>query len=149
MPRRRPWLETYRAVYVSPPFEIVPEYEGLQAHTRKQGTKARIRAKRIDLRIHLGIAPAAQAAGYNFVKVVDFNTPRPDGQGNFTAQSFPALDGNTVVWVNLIPGSILDSVWANTIGTTSYLKLADLTMAAPGGTGNFTQFANFSAFGAG
>jgi hypothetical protein len=88
------------------------------------------------------ILPAAKAQ-YSFVKIVDYGTSRPDGQGSgfFSAEGIPVTDGTYAVWVegNYVTGHF-DSLWANVLGTSTYIKLADASTAAPGGTGNFMSF---------
>jgi uncharacterized protein (TIGR03437 family) len=71
--------------------------------------------------------------------LVSPTTPRPDGQGEFAfcgASNYPSLEGSTLVFV----AGNCDSLWAMNVDTGTFVKLADTTMAAPGGSGNFSNF---------
>lgn len=71
---------------------------------------------------------------FSFEKIVDGNTPRPDGQGFFTRLVSPSTDGTSVVFQSLY------SIWSANIKTLHLTKLADGATPAPGGTGNFRSF---------
>jgi uncharacterized protein (TIGR03437 family) len=71
--------------------------------------------------------------------LVSPSTPRPDGKGNFQfcgASFYPSLEGSTMVFV----AGNCDSLWAMNVDTGAFTKLVDTTMAAPGGSGNFSNF---------
>ena len=97
--------------------------------------------RRMAVLLLVAVAPALSAS-FSFVKIVNFNTLRPDGQGNFTAQGQPVLENGRVVWDELT-----SSVWSTTVGGQSYVKVADLNTLAPGGTGNFTQLTDGTSTG--
>ena len=50
----------------------------------------------------------AQSAAYVFTKIIDDQTSRPDGLGDFyigSVDSFPSLDGNTVLFQDITNGA--------------------------------------------
>ena len=94
----------------------------------------------------LSLLPAGAFAetigGYVFTKVVDGDTARPDGLGNFYLgfpSVSPALDGNTVLFQDLANSD--NSLWtAGAVTGSGFVKLADYRTAVPGGVGPFTRF---------
>jgi uncharacterized protein (TIGR03437 family) len=71
--------------------------------------------------------------------LVSPSTPGPDGKGNFTfcgGSSYPSLEASTLVFV----AGNCDSLWAMNVDTGPFLKLADTTTPAPGGSGTFAGF---------
>jgi uncharacterized repeat protein (TIGR01451 family) len=87
----------------------------------------------------------APAQGYVFTKIIDDQTARPDGMGDFyigSPLSYPALDGNTVVFQDITNSN--NSLWSASAsaGATGLAKLADLQTPVPGGVGTFTLFNN-------
>ena len=87
--------------------------------------------------------PATGQSSYVFTKVLDFNTPRPDGAGVFvlTNQSTPAFDGQWVVFRdngNKDDGSY-QAIWSFNTLDKSFRKLVDLKSRIPGGTSTFTD----------
>jgi hypothetical protein len=82
---------------------------------------------------------AADAKAATFTKIADANTPIPNGTGTFIANNLgaPAAYGNTVAFYGLGTSSQKGIyVWSG--GSLS--RAADLTVAVPNGTGNFTNF---------
>ena len=89
------------------------------------------------------VAAAQTSTNYVFTKIVDGDTARPDGQGNFYLgfpQVVPSLDGSHVLFQDLT--SAANSLWtASAVALDSGLvKLADFSTAVPGGVGAFTRF---------
>jgi hypothetical protein len=87
------------------------------------------------------------AQNFTVQRIVANNTARPDGNGTFGGFEgagyvifAPAFDGNSVVFVSSQSSLSGDSLWGVTPVGGSYIKLADLTTAVPGGTGHFTSF---------
>ena len=87
-------------------------------------------------------AIAAAAQTFTFIRVAE--GPRPDGRGNFNPGTFnrPAIEGTRIVFPTFQAET---SLWSHDLATGSYVRLADTSMAAPGGTGNFTDFSAFDA----
>jgi len=77
------------------------------------------------------------AQGFSISKIIDQNTPRPDGQGPFQNPHNPSTDGRYVVWSE--EGGDY-SIWSADLTTMKLTRLADTTTPVPGGTGNFTGF---------
>lgn len=78
--------------------------------------------------------------GYVFTKILDNETARPDGLGNFYVgfpQVTPALDGDTVVFQDLASND--NSLWS--VGTAGGIpvKLVDFRTPVPGGVGAFSR----------
>lgn len=76
------------------------------------------------------------AQGFSISKIIDQNTPRPDGQGDFQNPHNPSIDGRYVVWSEEAGDY---SVWSWDLSTLHLTRLAKTT-AVPGGTGNFNSF---------
>jgi len=78
----------------------------------------------------------SSATGPSTRMIVDFTTPRPDKNGNFTPVEShpPALDGSMAVFDNG------DSIWSVNVDTGAFTQLVDLDTPAPGGTGTFSGF---------
>lgn len=94
----------------------------------------------------LGLFPCLAWSGdYTFTKIVDDNTVRPDGNGNFSIwwPFPPSLDGKTVLIQDYNPNLCagVDSLWTSPITGKSYNSLVEIGQPAPGGTGNFTDLA--------
>jgi hypothetical protein len=83
------------------------------------------------------MAAPVHAQNYQFAKIVDNATPRPDGAGPF-AVSAATFDGTAVVFENFGFYSS-ESIWA-TDGSGGYTKLADRNTPVPGGNGTFSYF---------
>ncbi len=73
-----------------------------------------------------------------FTKIVDLNTLRPDGKGQFGNPHTPSTDGRYVVFVD--QGGPNESLWSVDLTTLRMNRLADLSTPVPGGSGNFTAF---------
>ena len=80
---------------------------------------------------------AVWAQGFSIAKIIDQNTPRPDGQGNFQNPHTPSTDGKYVVWSEEA-GDF--SIWSADLGTLRLTRLADMSTPVPGGSGNFSAF---------
>ncbi|NBV23998.1 MAG: hypothetical protein EBS05_19030 [Proteobacteria bacterium] len=83
--------------------------------------------------------PEGGAAAASFTKIADGSTAIPNGTGSFIANNFgsPAAYGSTIAFAG--KGSSGQSgiyVWDG----TTLSRAADLTVAVPNGTGNFTNF---------
>lgn len=86
---------------------------------------------------------------YSFTKIVDTNTPRPDGQGDFNlglgSLSPPVIDGNWVAFINEnSDGS--KQIWSYNIASRQFTKLVDFSTPVPDSAGKGT-FADFSLCG--
>lgn len=77
------------------------------------------------------------AQGFSISKIIDQNTPRPDGQGLFQNPHNPSTDGRYVVWSEEAGDY---SIWSWDLTTMKLTRLADTTTPIPGGTGNFNSF---------
>ncbi len=81
---------------------------------------------------------------YNFAKIVDSATPRPDGQGNF----FPftpatvSIDGNWAAFISFTPTQSGLEIWSYNLSTQQFAKLVDFSTPVPGspGGGHFSDF---------
>jgi hypothetical protein len=82
-------------------------------------------------------AAPLHAQDYQFTKIVDSATSRPDGAGPFSV-SRATIDGTTVVFEDRGFYSA-DSIWVAD-GSGSYTKLADTNTPVPGGNGTFSYF---------
>jgi uncharacterized protein (TIGR03437 family) len=89
------------------------------------------------LLLYLSLQVFLSAQTFSISKIIDANTPRPDGQGNFQNPHTPSTDGQYVVWSEEAGDY---SVWAADLSTLHLTRLADTTTAVPGGSGNFTSF---------
>lgn len=89
-------------------------------------------------------AMSAVAQTYAFVRVAATNTPRPDGLGNFNFSNLvrPAIEGTRVVFTTVQANM---SVWVFDLATSTFVRLADTSTQAPGGTGTFTDFASLDS----
>jgi uncharacterized protein (TIGR03437 family) len=87
----------------------------------------------------LGSLVSCTAQDIIFVKIADDRTPRPDGRGNFVLSNAtsPAIEGPHIVFRTFQAQA---SLWSFDLNTSSFMKLADITSPAPGGTGNFVDF---------
>jgi uncharacterized protein (TIGR03437 family) len=91
--------------------------------------------RRSALWVLAGLQPALFAQGFQFTKIVDQATPRPDGQGLFGNPHTPSTDGKYVVFVDQSSDYAL---WSFSLDTAKLTRLANTSTAAPGGTGNIT-----------
>lgn len=86
---------------------------------------------------------AAFAQNYTFLRVAGEATPRPDGLGPIAVNvsTRPALEGNYVVFRDggFFGSNGLQTIWSVNLVDASINKLVDLSTAAPGGTGNFSD----------
>ena len=90
---------------------------------------------------------AETIGSFSIEKIVDGNTPRPDGKGNFQNPLSPSTDGTSVIFIETP-----NSIWSAHIRTLALTKLADVDTRAPGGNGDFTFFGQtgggpYSGFG--
>ena len=88
----------------------------------------------------LPTALRAQSA-YVFTKIIDDQTARPDGLGDFyigSPDSFPSLDGATVLFQDITNSA--NSLWVANASGGGLVKIADFSTAVPGGVGTFTRF---------
>lgn len=100
----------------------------------------------------LALTVEAQAAGYTFTTIVDSNTSRPDGLGNFAIWPSlpPSLDNGTALIQNLSTNTCnYESVWSAPASGGSYTRLVALGDKAPGGDGAFGQLGPLEATAAG
>jgi hypothetical protein len=88
--------------------------------------------------VPLSVPAAAQT--YSTTPLLDQNTPRPDGQGNFNpAWTIPTpFSGSTIAFVNF--GSTTQEIWTIDPDTHAFTKLVDTTVKVPGGVGTFSTF---------
>jgi uncharacterized protein (TIGR03437 family) len=89
-------------------------------------------------------AMTSLAQNYAFVRVAASNTPRPDGKGGFNLNTAtrPAIEGTRVVFTTVQADA---SVWVFDLLNSAFVKLADTSTQAPGGTGTFTDFASLDS----
>jgi hypothetical protein len=88
----------------------------------------------------LVMAPDGRASSFQLVRVVDLNTPIPNGSGPFTRFDPPTLSGGNVAFAGYgLAGQ--QGIYLFQGGVLS--RVADLNTAIPGGSGNFN-----SVFGA-
>lgn len=102
--------------------------------------------------VALGCMPSAKAETIVFKKVVDLNTPRPDGGGTFLFNVFnvcPNVDNGRVIFDSHVPvnnyGEVSESIWSSTVTGRGYTKLVDRTNAVPGGSGTFFELNTFQS----
>lgn len=91
------------------------------------------------------LANSASGQSYTFLRVAGETTPRPDGLGPIAVNvnTRPSVEGQYVVFRDYgFFGSVgAQAIWSCNLNDGSITKLVDLSMAAPGGTGNFTDLA--------
>jgi uncharacterized protein (TIGR03437 family) len=92
----------------------------------------------------VGTALAVMGQNYSFVRVVGWTTPRPDGRGlfNLNVLTRPAMEGTRIVFTTVQQDA---SLWSYDVADGAFVKLADTSTPAPGGTGNFTDFATLDS----
>lgn len=87
----------------------------------------------------LSFVPQSQAIeeySFEFTKIVDKNTPVPDGTGVFSGFSAPAFDQNAIVF-----GGAAQDQRGIYVGSENFLsKVADLNTYIPDGAGLFNNF---------
>lgn len=93
----------------------------------------------------IGLARPAASQSYQFTKVLDSSTVRPDGLGNFFISTIttPAFDGTWVAFRD--PGPQNDdgshaAIWSFNTQTKAFRKLVSFNTTVPGGTTNFHDF---------
>jgi uncharacterized protein (TIGR03437 family) len=94
------------------------------------------------LSVSLAFAVSAAAQTYQFTRILNGTTARPDGEGQFNIGAWPttpAFDGTYVVFRD--PGPLGDSqghvaIWSYQPKTSAFLKLADYTTHVPGRPAN-------------
>ncbi len=103
----------------------------------------RLFAATVSALLALGLPAASSLAqgGYVFTKIIDNETVRPDGLGNFYTGfplATPTLDGDTLIFQDLASND--NSLWsASASGVGAPVKLIDFRTPVPGGVGNFSR----------
>jgi hypothetical protein len=87
---------------------------------------------------------------YDFTKIVDGNTARPDGQGNFSPflqWASYGIDGDWVAFINQAAGGGPPfEIWSYNLTTQQYTKLVDSSTAVPGAAAG-SSFSDFALCG--
>lgn len=87
----------------------------------------------------LAVIPVrAWGEGYQIVRIAD-SISNPELGFLHTSFATPVIEGDYVVFRTLNNVNKVANIWSWNVKTRQFTKLVDLSMAAPGGTGNFTD----------
>ncbi len=83
--------------------------------------------------------------GSSLKKVADYNTPVPEGSGNFNSFSSPAISGDNIVF----QGGSDTGLGIYLFNSATLLKVVDYNTPIPGGSGNFSYLSDHQVISGG